>query len=360
MTAGSQPSAPLFGVYVPQAGVDYDDWVRRARHLEDLGLDALWLGDHLSASAVREPPAFESWTLATALLMQTTRLRIGHLVLCSTFRHPAVLGKMATTLDVVSGGRFNFGVGSGSSEPEHQQTGIPWGRLAYRSELLEDTLEIVSRMFTGAPTTYAGKHFQVTDLPNLPPPVQQPRPPVYVGGIGERWTLPLVARFADVWNVPFRALGELRRKQAVLDAECSRIGRDPRTVRRSLEAVTVVARDEVMLARATAIAEQRYPGPQWGLHDAGLVGTPDAVVQRLGELIELGFTEFVFFPYDRDDPSVLEILASDVLPQFARSSDRRHAQTARTFVRAGADLGLVGDGSVAHDDAPVDDHVRDD
>jgi alkanesulfonate monooxygenase SsuD/methylene tetrahydromethanopterin reductase-like flavin-dependent oxidoreductase (luciferase family) len=307
---------PVFGVYVQQAG-HYGDWVRRARHVEDLGFDCLWLGDHFSASALRDPPAFESWTLATALLLQTTRLRIGHLVLCATFRHPAVLGKMATTLDVVSGGRFNFGIGSGSSEPEHHQMGIQWEGLGYRSELLEDTLEIVTRMFTGEPTTYAGKHFQVTDLPNLPPPVQQPRPPIYVGGIGERRTLPLVARFADAWNVPFRALGDLSRKQDMLDAECARIGRDPRTIRRSLEAVTVVARDDAT-ERARAAAEQRYGGPQWGLHDAGLVGTPDAVVHRLGELMETGFTEFVFFAYDRDDPSVLELLAGDVLPQFAR------------------------------------------
>jgi len=186
--------------------------------------------------------------------------------------------------------------------------------------VLEDTLEIVIRMFTGEPTTYAGKHFQVTDLPNLPPPVQQPRPPIYVGGIGERWTLPLVARFADVWNVPFRALGELSRKNDVLDAECERIGRDPRTIRRSLEAVTVVARDHATLARARTAAEQRYSGPQWGLHDAGLVGTPDAVVHRLGELMEMGFTEFVFFSWDRDDASILELLAGDVLPQFAATS----------------------------------------
>ena len=320
MTAEPQPSPPRFGVYVQQAGADYDDWVRRAQHLEALGFDSLWLGDHFSASALREPPAFEAWTLATALLVQTTRLRIGHMVLCATFRHPAVLGKMATTLDVVSGGRLNFGLGSGSSEPEHHQMGIRWDGLGHRSDLLEETLEIVTRMFTGAPTTYDGKHFQVTDLPNLPPPTQRPHPPIYVGGVGERWTLPLVARFADVWNVPFRALGELAQKQDILDAECARVGRDPRTIRRSLEAVTVVARDEDTLERARAVAEQRYSGPQWGLHDAGLVGTPDAVVQRLGELMELGFTEFVFFAYDRDDRSVLELLATDVLPQFARSS----------------------------------------
>jgi alkanesulfonate monooxygenase SsuD/methylene tetrahydromethanopterin reductase-like flavin-dependent oxidoreductase (luciferase family) len=315
LTAQPQPQC---GVYVQQSGADYADWVRRARHLEALGFDALWLGDHFSASALRDPPAFEAWTLATALLMQTTRLRIGHLVLCATFRHPAVLGKMATTLDVLSGGRFSFGIGSGSSEPEHRQMGIPWGRLSYRSALLEDTLEIVTRMFSGEPATYEGTHFRVTDLPNLPPPVQQPRPPLYVGGIGERWTLPLVARFADVWNVPFRALGDLARKQDALDAECARIGRDPRTIRRSLEAVTVVARDDASLTRALAVAGQRYAGPQWGLHDAGLVGTPDAVVHRLGELMDQGFAEFVVFADDRDDPSVLELLATDVIPQLRR------------------------------------------
>jgi alkanesulfonate monooxygenase SsuD/methylene tetrahydromethanopterin reductase-like flavin-dependent oxidoreductase (luciferase family) len=239
------------------------------------------------------------------------------MVLCATFRHPAVLGKMATTLDVISGGRLNVGIGSGSYELEHHEAGIPWDTLAYRSEILEETLEIVTSMFANEKTTFAGNHFQVTDLPNLPPPVQQPRPPIYIGGIGERRTLPLVARFADVWNVPTYGLGELAHKNEVLDAECERIGRDPATIRRSLEAPMAVAPDDAALEDARAKAERRFPGQGWGLHDGGYVGTPNQIVDRIGEHVELGFGEFVFFLHDRAATATLELLAAEVLPQVA-------------------------------------------
>jgi alkanesulfonate monooxygenase SsuD/methylene tetrahydromethanopterin reductase-like flavin-dependent oxidoreductase (luciferase family) len=223
---------------------------------------------------------------------------------------------MASTLDVISGGRLNLGLGSGSYEAEHVEAGIPWRTLAYRSEVLEETLEILTRMFAGERTTFAGRHYSVQGLPNLPPPVQQPRPPIYVGGIGERRTLPLVARYADVWNVPTYGLADLTRTQDLLDAECARIGRDPTTVRRSLEAPMVVAADDAALAEARVKGERRFPGPGWGLDDGGYVGTPAAIVDRVGEHRDLGFTEFVFFLHDRGAPATLELLAGEVLPHL--------------------------------------------
>jgi alkanesulfonate monooxygenase SsuD/methylene tetrahydromethanopterin reductase-like flavin-dependent oxidoreductase (luciferase family) len=313
--SSSRDESVRVGIYVPQLAFSYDDLLARARQCEDLGFDSFWLFDHLYGPHLPDVPAFEGWTLATALLTQTTRLRVGHMVLCATFRHPAVLGKMATTLDVISGGRLNLGIGSGSYDIEHHEAGIPWRTLAYRSEVLEETLEIVTRMFTGEPTTYTGTHFQVRDLPNLPPPIQQPRPPIYVGGVGERRTLPLVARFADVWNVPTYALGELARKAQALDAECERIGRDPGTIRRSLEAVMIVAPDDAALEDARAKGERRFPGPGWGVEEGGFIGTPNAIVDRIGAHVRLGFTEFVFFLHDRAAPATLELLASEVLPQ---------------------------------------------
>ena len=119
-----------FGIYVPQLAFGYDDVLGRARLCDELGISSLWLFDHLYGPELPDTPAFEGWTLATALLAQTTRLRVGHLVLCATFRHPALLAKMATTLDVISGGRLELGIGSGSYEPEHERAGIPWGTFA--------------------------------------------------------------------------------------------------------------------------------------------------------------------------------------------------------------------------------------
>src|SRR5581483_12030796 len=144
-----------FGIYVPQ-----------------LAFGSFWAYDHLYGPGRPDAPAFEGWTLATALLAQTSRIRVGHMVLCATFRHPVLLGKMATSLDVISNGRLNLGIGSGSVEQEHHEAVIPWGTLAERTEILEETLEIITRMFTGEPTTFDGKRFQVRDFPNVPPPVQ--------------------------------------------------------------------------------------------------------------------------------------------------------------------------------------------
>jgi F420-dependent oxidoreductase-like protein len=305
------------GIYVPQLAFGYDEMLERVRNTEALGFDSFWLYDHLYGPGLPDTPAFEGWTLATALLTETERVRVGHMVLCATFRHPGVLGKMATTLDVISNGRLNVGIGSGSYEAEHHEAGIPWDTLAYRSEILEETLEIVTSMFANEKTTFSGKHFTVTDLPNLPPPVQQPRPPIYIGGIGEKRTLPLVARFADVWNVPTYGLGELARKNEVLTQECERIGRDPSTIRRSLEAVMVVAADDAALAEARAKGARRFPGEGWGLHEGGYVGTPNQIVDRIGEHVALGLSEFIFFLHDRGAAPTLELLASEVLPQVS-------------------------------------------
>lgn len=304
------------GIYVPQVLLAYEDLVTRARKCDALGFDSFWLFDHLYGAMLPDHPAFEGWTLATALLTETERLRVGHMVLCATFRHPALLGKMATTLDVISNGRLNVGIGSGSVEQEHREAGIPWGTFAERSEILEETLEIVTRMFAGPRTTYEGRHFQVHDLPNVPPPVQQPRPPIYVGGVGETRTLPLVARFADVWNVPTYALDRLAAKSAVLDDACVRLGRDPSAIRRSLEAVMVIAPDDASLAEAMTTAERRFGGTGFGLHDGGYIGTPARVADRILEHRDLGFTEFVFFLHDRAAPATLELIAAEVLPRL--------------------------------------------
>lgn len=303
------------GIYVPQLAFSYPDMLDRARRTEDLGFDSFWLYDHLYGPHLPDTPALEGWTLATALLAHTTSLRVGHMVLCATFRNPALLGKMATTLDIVSEGRLNFGIGSGSYDGEHTRAGIPWETLKYRSDILEETLEIVTSMFANESTTFSGKHFQVEDMPNLPLPVQKPRPPIYVGGIGEKRTLPLVARFADVWNVPTYGLAELGHKQNVVDAECARIGRDPSEIRRSLEAVMVIAPDDSALEEARAKGERRFAGEGWGLHEGGYVGTPNAIVDRIGEHVALGFSEFIFFLHDRAAPGTLELIASEVLPQ---------------------------------------------
>ena len=309
-------SRPEIGVYLPQMGFAFDDVLHRARRCEDLGIDSLWLYDHLYGPGMPEYPSMEAWTLATALLSRTERLRVGHMVLCNQFRHPVTLAKMATTLDQISGGRLTLGIGSGSIEDEHRRAGLPWGTFKQRSALLGETQQILQQAFTAERIDFAGEHFTVTDFPVKPGPVQKPGPPIVVGGVGEKFTLPLVARYADVWNVPTYALDQIEPKIAALRSICAEIGRDPDSIVLSIEAVMALAPDASSLPAVRGLAEKRFGGPGFGLHDTGLIGTADQIVDRLGKLAEMGFRQIVLFTHDRCSDQTLELLAAKVVPQL--------------------------------------------
>jgi alkanesulfonate monooxygenase SsuD/methylene tetrahydromethanopterin reductase-like flavin-dependent oxidoreductase (luciferase family) len=304
------------GIYVPQIGLTHDVLLGRALRCEELGIESLWLYDHLYGPLFTDKPSLEAWTLATALLSQTKRLRVGHLVLCNQFRHPIVLAKMAVTLDQISGGRLTLGVGSGSIQDEHTRTGLPWASLFERSSRLQETLEILRQAFTNQSVSFAGNHFRVHDMPMVPGPAQQPGIPIIIGGAGEKYTLPLVARYADIWNVPTYALGELKHKLAVLRAQCEAIGRDPGTIKLSVEAVMALAPDDASLPRVRQVAERHFGNPDFGLRAGGLVGTPPMIIERLRYFEHLGFQQVVLFTHDRASDQTLELLASKVIPDL--------------------------------------------
>jgi alkanesulfonate monooxygenase SsuD/methylene tetrahydromethanopterin reductase-like flavin-dependent oxidoreductase (luciferase family) len=307
------PGGPEFGIFVPQVGYRYEEILERARWIEELGFHSMWLMDHLYPPGLPAVPSFEAWTLATALLASTSRLRVGHLVLSNNFRHPALLAKMATSLDRISSGRLILGLGSGSVAEEHRQAGLPWSTFADRTARLGEALELVTRMLASEQTTFEGEHYTVRELPNLPPAVQQPRPPILVGGSGDR-TLDLVARYADYWNCPTYAIGDLDDAVARLVAACGRIGRDPGTIRLSVEAVLALGRSEDDLPGVVAQAERRFGSPGFGLHAGGLIGTAETVAARLIQLAGRGVELFVFFLHDRVQRSTLELLAERVVP----------------------------------------------
>jgi alkanesulfonate monooxygenase SsuD/methylene tetrahydromethanopterin reductase-like flavin-dependent oxidoreductase (luciferase family) len=302
------------GIYVPQLALSYEELLTKAQDCERLGFRSMWLFDHLYGPELPEHPAFEGWTLATALLARTDRLRVGHLVLCNGFRHPALLGRMVSTLDVISGGRLELALGTGSYRREHEQAGLPWGTAAERSELLRESLEVLTRMLTPGPTTWTGRHFSVRDLPNLPLPA--PRPRVMLGGIGPRYTLPLVAQYADAWNVPTYGVARRQEAAGLLEQECVRIGRDPGEISRSLQLVMAVAPDEAALPAVRALAERRYAGPAFALNDGGLIGTAPQVTERLRDYIAEGWTEFALFLHDRASRDTLELIAAEIAPHL--------------------------------------------
>lgn len=313
-------SAIEVGVYLPQVALTFDEVLARARRVEQLGFGSLWLFDHLYTPMLPDRPALEGWTLATALLARTSTLRVGHLVLDDNLRHPALLAQMVATADVVSEGRFLFGLGSGSYEPEHHEAGIPWPTLSERSARLDESLTIVRGLLEHGRFTFTGQHHQVRDLPCLPLPVQRPHPPVHLGGVNARHTLPVVARHADVWNVPTSGLHRRGEASAALDRACEAIDRDPATIVRSLQVVVGVGEDAVAVDRLREIAARRFPGPGFNVAEAGLVGTPAEVAERLLALAAEGFTSFVVLPVDRAETDVLDLLAADVLSALRSAS----------------------------------------
>ena len=302
------------GVYLPQVGFSWPELRDRVVACDRLGIDAVWFMDHLYPPGMPGVPSFEAWTTAAALAGVTERVHLGHLVLANGFRHPALLAKMATTLDHASGGRLDLGIGSGSYASEYAEFGLPFPDAGSRAEQLDEALQVLRLLFTEAAPTFAGRHYQLTAAPSLPRPLQQPHPPIHVGGAGARRTLPLVARHADAWNCPTYALATFPQKREALHAECRRIGRDPTTIRTTEEAVLALVARRDQIDGARALAERRFPGPGWGFDAAGYCGTPDDVIARLRVRAGMGVQDVVFFLHDRADPVTLGLLARHVAP----------------------------------------------
>ena len=211
----------------------WDELVRRARLAEDLAFDGLWGFDHFRPMYGEGPgETFEGMTTLAALAGLTSRIRLGLLVTGVTYRHPSVLAAQALTVDHASHGRLELALGAAWYGDEHEQLGIPFPAAAERFDLLEDTLEIVTRLFSGDTVSYAGKVVSLHDAELRPVPVQRPRPPIWIGGTGPRRTLPLVAKYADMWHA-FGTPNSLADASRRVDELAAAAGRDPGTIQRA-------------------------------------------------------------------------------------------------------------------------------
>jgi F420-dependent oxidoreductase-like protein len=222
-----------FGLDVAQQRMSWDELVRRVRFAEELGFDGVWGFDHFEPMYGEGPgETFEGMTTLAALSGVTSRIRLGLLVTGVTYRHPSVLAAQALTIDHASHGRLNLTLGAAWFDKEHQELGIPFPSTAERFDLLEDALEIVTRLFSGETVSYDGKCVSLREAQMRPLPVQRPRPPIWIGGTGPRRTLPLAARFADVWH-SFGSPNSLREAGARLDQLAEEAGRDPSAILRA-------------------------------------------------------------------------------------------------------------------------------
>src|SRR3712207_5413682 len=195
-----------------------------------------WLFDHFAPIVSDlDGPCFEGWTLLAAYAGQTTRIRVGLMVTGNTYRHPAVLANTAATLDVISNGRLDFGIGAGWNEYEHQSMGIPLYEPGERIRRLGEACEIAKRLFTQQLTDFDGRYYQLREARCEPKPVQKPYPPFVIGGGGEQLTLRVVARYADVWNFAGASVETFTHKVGVLHEHCAKLGRDPTEIELSVQ-----------------------------------------------------------------------------------------------------------------------------
>ena len=265
-----------FGIDVAQQRMPWDEIVSRVRFAEDLGFDGMWGFDHFQPMYGEGPgETFEGMTTLAALAGQTSRIRLGLLVTGVTYRHPSVLTAEALTIDHASHGRLDLAIGSAWFEDEHRALGIEFPSTGARFDLLEDALEIITRLMTGERVSYDGKVISLTDAQLQPPPVQRPHPPIWIGGVGPRRTLPLVARYADVWH-GFGTPNGLQDASARVDELAAEAGRDPASIMRAAS----LSLDDLETTKRHAA---KWAGAGWGYLVCGWPEAGRAQVERFAQ-----------------------------------------------------------------------------
>lgn len=286
-----------------------------AREAERLGFDAFFRSDHYltMGPGTGEPGPTDAWVTLAGLARDTTRLRLGTLVTSATFRLPGPFAIAVAQVDAMSGGRVELGMGSGWFDDEHRAYGIPFPETSERFDRLEEQLAIVTGLWTtpaGKRFDFDGRYYQLTDSPALPKPVQRPRPPVIVGGLGRRRTPALAARFADEFNVPFAPRSDFVTLVAAVTGACERAGRDPSTLTWSTAQVVCCGEDEATFRRRAA-AIGRQPEE---LRANGLAGTVAEVTEKLATFAEAGAERVYLQVLDLADLDHLRLIAGEVAP----------------------------------------------
>jgi F420-dependent oxidoreductase-like protein len=284
----------------------YETMTRVAQVAEEVGYDSIWLYDHFHT--VPEPTqevTFECWTSTAALARDTKRVRIGQIVTCNGYRNPALLAKMASTVDVLSHGRLSFGIGSGWYEHEYKAYGYDYPSAPDRLRYLREALQIIRAMWTEEEARFHGKYYRVDGAINQPKGVQKPHIPLLIGGAGEKVTLKLVAQYGDACNINNQDNAELARKLNILREHCQSVGRDYNEITRTVEYSMAVARTEEEAMRQ---AQQRGIKPE-----NGLVGTPAMIRQRLREIEEAGAQEAILYLHDAAQLESVRLFAGECI-----------------------------------------------
>ena len=281
-----------FGICTDQ-NLSFDTLVERWQLFETLGFDSVWDCDHFNQTSNETGPYFEGWTLLAALAARTERIRVGVLVSCNTFRHPGLLAQSAITVDHISNGRLELGIGAGYTEGEHGRFGIELPAPGERRRRFHEAVQIIDSLLRNETTTFKGEHYQLDGAYVRPGPVQKPRPPLTLGAHKTRM-LRICAEYADTWN-SLGSVDEIRERNQILDQHCADIGRDPKEIRRSFYGWSAVM-------------------PEQGLPD--MWESTTAFEEVIGRYAEVGINEFIIDQPREDQLEVLHRVAADVIPKL--------------------------------------------
>jgi F420-dependent oxidoreductase-like protein len=295
-----------------QWGLNWERWRNLLQAAEDYGFQCLFRSDHYTIGPPDED-SLETFISLTYAADHTKRIEFGTLVAPTTFRQPVLTARMGAQIDDLSGGRFILGLGTGWHEREHRQFGIPFYDIPTRYEMLEDALEITTRLYKSAePVTYHGGHFSLNEAVLLPRPLRAGGPPIMIGGNGMKKTMPLAAKYASEWNAVYITVNEYRERAVHLNNLLAQNERDPASFKKSLMTQCIIGKDDAEVK--AKLAGEKQPADKlldWNI----IAGTPSQIVEQIGRYSDAGCQRFMLMWKDQTDFAGLELLAKDVLPQ---------------------------------------------
>ena len=297
--------------------IDYSRLRDLVLRSERLGYGTVWINDHMNLEGRGNLNAeiFECWTLLSVLAAETRDLRLGTLVLCNPFRSPAVLAKMGATLDFISGGRLDLGIGIGWHKPEFEQYGIPFRTFIERHSMLEEALEVLKKLWTEKEATFNGEYYRLEKASLEPKPIQKPHPPIWIGGNGEKYTLRSVAKYADWWNAIAISPEVMKSKLSVIKRHCKDVGRDFKELKISFHPFSVISDDENIVKKYANVFRGDQTLEEY--LDSTFMGAPSDIVDRIEEYIKLGVEDIQLLFWDEpSSTNSMDLFAEKVIPHF--------------------------------------------
>jgi len=319
-SAGAGPHIE-FGIQTAQEGTTWEEILEAWQTAERLGFDSAWAYDHLiPITGDADGPALEGWTLLSALAAKTERMKIGLLVTGNTYRNPALLAKAATTVDHISNGRVMLGIGAGWFEYEHTAYGFPFYTAKERAERLGEALEVITLLWTADHPSFDGKYYNLVDAPFEPKPVQQPHPPILIGGQGPKWIMPLVGRYANEWNVPLGIdPAGMQERLAIAKAACAEAGRSDCDLEVSVFLVLANITNIPLAGPVTRLGARMLFDSR--IASGVLAGSPASIRKTIQSYVDAGATRIIVNVQPPFKPALIERFAKEIMPAFRNSAE---------------------------------------